>query len=199
MVRNHTPILVRQPQEDPRIHTELAAASRSNSYVAAPVYAWQQPIALLHADAPANPGGVAPHDRDLIGLLAEGIGVIFERNLMLERLQAMRVLVRGHARDIWSMSGPLEAPYLPGLGYDVEAGQGFDADLSTLLTLRECQVLDLLAVGNTNAQIAAQLLVTQNTVKSHVSHILRKLRAGNRTEAVSIYQRLLMRPPWTRP
>jgi DNA-binding NarL/FixJ family response regulator len=42
-----------------------------------------------------------------------------------------------------------------------------------------------LASGKTNAQIATVLFVTEGTVKSHVKHILRKLGATNRTEAVA--------------
>lgn len=183
MVRDHTPILIQRPQKDPRVHAELAAISKSNSYVAAPVYIWQQPVALLHADTPAKPGGVSPSDRDLIGTFAEGIGVIFERNLLLGRLQVMRELARQHTGDIFSMSEMLE-PY--GRVGDAVV-QDVRAHQLAQLTHRERQVLDLLSVGNTNAKIAAELFVTQNTVKSHVRHIMRKLDASSRAEAVSRY------------
>jgi LuxR family maltose regulon positive regulatory protein len=52
------------------------------------------------------------------------------------------------------------------------------------LTSREQQVLGLLAQGRANRDIAAELVVTLDTVKRHVSHILAKLGAVNRTEAV---------------
>jgi DNA-binding NarL/FixJ family response regulator len=53
------------------------------------------------------------------------------------------------------------------------------------LTLRELEVLRLLAQGKTNKEIAAALSITQRTAKYHVSSILRKLGAGNRTEALA--------------
>ena len=52
------------------------------------------------------------------------------------------------------------------------------------LTARELEVLELLAKGMTNKEIAAKLVITVRTVKFHVSSIMRKLDAGNRTEAV---------------
>ena len=57
--------------------------------------------------------------------------------------------------------------------------------LVTPLTDREMDVLELLAVGRTNQQIAAELFVALVTVKKHVSHIFDKLRVSNRTEAVA--------------
>lgn len=54
------------------------------------------------------------------------------------------------------------------------------------LTGREIEVLRLIAKGNANKEIAAQLSVTEETVKSHITHILGKLGANDRTHAVTI-------------
>ena len=51
------------------------------------------------------------------------------------------------------------------------------------LTERELGVLQLVASGATNADIARKLWITQKTVKFHVSNVYRKLEVGNRTEA----------------
>jgi LuxR family transcriptional regulator, maltose regulon positive regulatory protein len=53
------------------------------------------------------------------------------------------------------------------------------------LTAREREILRLLAAGATNRAIADELVVTVDTVKKHVSHVLGKLGAANRTEAVA--------------
>ena len=57
--------------------------------------------------------------------------------------------------------------------------------LVDLLTARELEVLDLLAMGKPNQAIAAELVISLDTVKSHVAHIMAKLEVANRTQAVA--------------
>lgn len=54
------------------------------------------------------------------------------------------------------------------------------------LTPRELDILKLIAKGNANKEIAAQLSIREDTVKSHVGNILEKLGANDRTHAVTI-------------
>ena len=56
-------------------------------------------------------------------------------------------------------------------------------DEGSPLTLREIEVLRLVADGLTNAQIARELDLSEKTVKSHVSNILAKLHLADRTQA----------------
>jgi len=53
------------------------------------------------------------------------------------------------------------------------------------LTERECEVLQLIATGYTNQQIADALVITLNTVKKHSTHIYSKLGVKNRTQAIA--------------
>jgi LuxR family transcriptional regulator, maltose regulon positive regulatory protein len=59
------------------------------------------------------------------------------------------------------------------------------AGLAEPLTDRELEVLAMLAAGLANKQIATELVVALETAKKHVSHILGKLGAANRTQAVA--------------
>ena len=78
-----------------------------------------------------------------------------------------------------------------------DSGQASVATVPGLLeppTHRELEVLGMLAVGKSNQAIADQLVVTVDTVKKHVSHLLDKLGATNRTEAVARARRLNLIP-----
>jgi DNA-binding NarL/FixJ family response regulator len=59
-------------------------------------------------------------------------------------------------------------------------------DREDMLTPREREILQLLADGMSNADVAQRLFISQETVKSHVRHILAKLEADTRTHAVAI-------------
>lgn len=202
MVRTRHPIVVRQPRTNPRVHPELIAVTDTSSYVAAPVFSWGQAIGLVHADRPSETTGVDEFDSEVLGELAEGVGIAFERNLILERLRSMRHAAEEYLQATQSLADDftLEALDLAGPGpqavehlLDLPTHEGTTRPLN-MLTTRELEVLHNMAAGKSNAQIAATLFVTVGTIKSHVKHILRKLGAANRTEAVIRYHRT--HNPW---
>lgn len=191
MVRNMAPILVTDPQSDPRVRTDLVDIVKPSAYVAAPVYVWQTPIALLHADAPSESGDVGVEDRDLLGLFAEGLGAVMERNIVAERLRSLHTAAHQHVDEMHSLTDL----FGDDLDVDLRAGSAVMTTHDTVadnaaeqLTHRERQVLTLMAAGKTNAQIAARLFISEGTVKSHVRHIMQKLEASNRTDAVARYR-----------
>src|SRR5262249_52414394 len=67
-----------------------------------------------------------------------------------------------------------------------EFGRRSRSDQAEELTERESEVLQLLAEGASNRDIGARLYLAEGTVKNHVSNILSKLHASNRTHAVSL-------------
>ena len=84
-------------------------------------------------------------------------------------------------------------------GKDAGRGAGREAaaavpGLAEQLTARELEILMLLGAGMPNARIAEELVITVDTVKKHVSHLLGKLGAANRTEAVARARQLGLIP-----
>jgi DNA-binding NarL/FixJ family response regulator len=84
----------------------------------------------------------------------------------------VRAIEKVSAGDVY-VDPALMPAFLPGKGED-------------MLTAREREILQLLADGMSNADVAAKLFISQETVKSHVRHILTKLEADTRTHAVAI-------------
>ena len=84
----------------------------------------------------------------------------------------VRETIDGHVVHVYPSSGPTGAPR----SVAVAGGQ-------TPLTSRELEVLQFVASGATNGEIAQKLWVTEQTVKFHLSNVYRKLEVTNRTEA----------------
>lgn len=110
-------------------------------------------------------------------LRAGAQGFLLKRARPDEVVRAIRLLAAGDSLLFPAAIRELAARHAPG---PVAAG-GLD---SAGLTDREAQVLRLIAQGLSNAEIAAQLVVSSETVKTHVGHLLTKLDARDRTQAV---------------
>jgi DNA-binding NarL/FixJ family response regulator len=89
---------------------------------------------------------------------------------------AIRAVAAGHV-----LLGPEIAAALLGPGGSGSAGDARGADPQ--LTAREREVLDLIARGRSNREIARALTVSEKTVKTHVSNVLMKLGVADRTQA----------------
>ena len=117
-----------------------------------------------------------------------------ERILSAVQAGAKGYLLKGAPRDelfqairVVSQGGSLLQPVIASkLLKHISQPPDATQDLPESLTERESEVLSLLAKGMTNKEIAEALVITERTVKFHVSAILTKLGASNRTEAVTI-------------
>ena len=94
----------------------------------------------------------------------------------------------GFVSKDWSSTEIVRAVRMVGLGRTVFPPQSDRPAFE--LSEREREVLDLMASGATNREIAGSLFLSPNTVKEHTSGLVRKLEVRNRTEAVQRAQRL---------
>ena len=145
--------------------------------------AWLQPIvsSLARVLAPRHRVGVFvvafDDDERIVSAVQAGAqGYLLKGSPRDEVFDAIRVISQG---------GSLLQPVVASKLMRHVSSQA-QQPVRSRLTARELEALDLLANGMTNKEIAAELVITVRTVKFHVSSILRKLEAGNRTEAVRI-------------
>jgi DNA-binding NarL/FixJ family response regulator len=120
-------------------------------------------------------------DHALAGMLRAGAAGFVLKGIPAEDLQrAVRAVAAGEAWLDPSVTGRVLAVYR-----DVPSeSRGVDGSALDSLTAREREVLELIAGGLTNDEIAARLVVSAGTVKTHVNHIFFKLSLRNRAEAV---------------
>jgi DNA-binding CsgD family transcriptional regulator len=199
MVRRRSPALVFDPANDARALKEIIEATKTRSYVAAPVVPAGRVIGFLHADRYYHQQTVDELDRDLLWAFAEGFGFAVQRTLLIERLQSQRRQIHelvgkvdavvGELCDVEVELGRIDEGNASGARATSEALESTEQRPRAQLTRRELEVLLLMAEGATNASIADRLFISPDTAKSHVKNILRKLGAANRAEAVSRYLR----------
>jgi len=190
VVRRRAPVLVHDAQRDPRVHPELKALMSTRDYVAAPLIAQGEVIGLLHADQCGTTGTLSAFDRDLLGLVAEGLGFVFERAVCQEQLAALRRRLEEQSRSLADLIDGHIDVLGPDRGAAARSSYVVSGPLAEL-TRRELEVLRHLAVGESNDQIAARLYISAETVKTHVKHLLHKLGAANRAEAIVRYNHLI--------
>lgn len=199
MVRQRRPMAVQQVVGNPRAFAELTGAYDTHSYVAAPIMPEGRVIGFLHADHRMEPRRVDDFDRDALWAFAEGFGYAIERAQLVHRLRDQG----RELRHLLRRTEAVVAEYLEAeveLGSEESTGAGAtrtasaallsdtdDSGLAATLSRRELEVLALLGDGASNAHIAARLVITEATAKSHVKRILRKLGARNRLEAATIW------------
>jgi DNA-binding CsgD family transcriptional regulator len=169
------PVLVRDTQAATGLFRPLTHVARTTAYIVAPIVRDGHTVGLLHADAFGTGRVLDELDRELLWTFATGIGWAMDD-----------ITARGHRQTHGSGGSDAEVGEVRLGGPELEVElTGTGGRLNTL-TAREHEVLHLMSDGASNAAIGEALVISQATVKSHVRHILRKLGASNRTEAVSL-------------
>ncbi len=164
------------------------------------IQAWQARVDAEHArlrwlagvDPPTRDQLLSSRERDVAAF--ERLGHVFELARSKARLAAvLRAVGRqdeaaDEAREATEVATRLgSVPLMAELGATpARVARARAGESTRLLTDRELEVLGLVAQGRTNREIAQQLFISTKTASVHVSHIMAKLGAGGRTEAVAV-------------
>ena len=126
-------------------------------------------------DAPVLMLTISQHEEDLIGAIRAGANGYLLKNAEPESLrQTIKQVVAGNS---------VLAPEITEQVFRLVRSGKFDP--LNLLTDREVEVLRFLSRGLTTAQTGSEMFISENTVKTHIRHILEKLDVSNRAEAVA--------------
>jgi two-component system nitrate/nitrite response regulator NarL len=118
---------------------------------------------------------ISQHEEDLIGAIRAGANGYLLKNAEPETLrQTIKQVVAGKA---------VLAPEVTEQVFRLVRSRQFDP--INLLTEREVEVLRFLSRGLTTTQTGTEMFISENTVKTHIRHILEKLDVSNRAEAVA--------------
>ena len=192
IVRRRVTALVGDADSEARTFPPLIEVAHVRAYVIAPVVSGDAVVGLFHADANTSGRPLTEADRATIRAFADGVGLLLEKLALQERLQLQRTrIAEALAAAEHAVDELCSAPVLlsggPESAVANRSALAAEPTAQGGLTTREREVFSLLVSGATNSQIANRLTVSETTVKSHVKHILRKLRASNRAEAIAKY------------
>jgi DNA-binding CsgD family transcriptional regulator len=194
VVRRRTALLVDEHLVGTRAFKPIIEVARSPAYVVAPLLVEGRTIGFMHADRVGQGRPVDEDDRRCIQAFTAELAVLYQCASWSERVaersrRALSELERA-ADAIRLIDSPVaELPVVadraPAVRPDPRAGGAVREE--RFLTAREYEVLEHVADGATNRVIAQRLSVSEDTVKTHMRGVLRKLRVTSRGAAVARY------------
>jgi len=120
-------------------------------------------------------------DRSVVAALRAGARGFLTKDAGADGIeQALRAVMRGEAAIDPAVQHHVVAAVAAG-----DASEAAEEPLPDGLTPREAEVMSLIAAGLSNAEIAARLVITEATVKSHVNHLFGKTGVRDRAQAVA--------------
>lgn len=193
VAQTRTPLMSTRPGADRRTCRVMIEVSQTAGFVVAPIVARGRAIGILHADRPVD-RRISDVDLGLLSAFGECLSVVFERAMIIDRLRlsAARVdeLFGDITAELSDINHGTDAAAHTQLDHAPTSVPGRPSSPTETLTARELEVLELVATGATNFQIARCLVVSEETVKSHVKQIARKLGTTTRSGAVARFVQL---------
>jgi len=177
---------------DPESARELASAAPDVLLVDLALPGWGQLIeAAVDAGSKVIAVGFATAADDaLIAIRAGACGYLMKNLPVAAWVEAIRAAMRGEVALSRSMTAELVNAFRKQAQEPTGEDLAIHLPSAHRLTRREWEVLGKIAEGVTNRQVAGELCLSVETVRTHVSNILAKLEAPNRAAAAAKYQRL---------
>lgn len=175
-----------------RAPSRLAQFLGLESWALSPIAPESAVLALIVLDR-AGPA-VSDDEQAILDAFALTVGLSVEHFVLRRRAADLAEEVRlfagssqALAREVLDapVALPLDHGFGPALPRPETAGPAGERTLLATLSARERRIAELLVEGRSNREIAEVLVVSPETIKTHVGRILRKLGAVNRVEAVS--------------
>lgn len=187
VVRHRTATLVESAEFDRRTFKKIVRAAKSRSYLAAPIVIEGRAAGVLHADRPLDGTELDSDDLTLLEAFAEGLSLTFEIAALTQRWQSQIDWARA-ASLLDDSTDDAPGPAAVSRRSDSRTA-GHTLQPESPLTEREREILEHIATGATNAQIARALYIAEDTVKSHIRRISKKLGTQSRAAAVAAFAR----------
>jgi GAF domain-containing protein len=191
MISTRAPMIVPEAQSNPRRFKPLVQASKTRSYVAAPLIPQNMLIGFVHADHYFEDRDVDELDRDMLGTFAEGLGYAIHRTALLERvghqraqIHRLRSVVDEMVTKVSAAVAVVDADIEDKPGAPVLTVPGFE------ITRREDAILGLLDEGAGDDQIATRLGIPRASVSWHIEQLMVKLGTDTPRTAVTRWQSL---------
>ena len=148
--------------------------SRSKSFWMIPLVDRQRVVGMIHADCHLSERIPTQTEIEALQEFCQRVSSLVSREIVKENSSA-ELPLRTTTRESISMAKTLRLL------------DNSRTEAPNTLSLREIEVVTLMAQGLTNLQIGRRLTITEGTVKSHVKRILKKTGSANRAEAVATW------------
>lgn len=196
VMRRRSGVLVLSGSANPRIDPATRGRFGADAHAIVSIMPEGKVIGFLHGACFPGNRHMDAFDFDAVARFARGFARVLECVVLRARISwqqdyFQRMVVSGsELADRLARAEIRFSEHDNSTGEERIAPQLPPARIRSLLTRRELEVLELMAAGRTNIEIARELVVGVGTVKFHVKHILSKLHATNRAQAVSRYMRI---------